>query len=185
MTGMTKLREWKTLVLAGLGVLLVADLVLAVFLWHLGGTDPNELRRHRGGNGNDREAIEGRHCARPAHQKNMPGVGKEADDFYKDQLPPVAGGYSVVIADLSEIATKAGLRTTSVAFHDHDLKARGVVDVDIEENVEGDYGAVLKFIQGIERSKNFYLLNSLGLDNAQTGQLRLSLQLHTYFRSQA
>jgi hypothetical protein len=185
MTDIAKFREWKTLVLAGLGVLLVADLVLAVFLWHLGGTDPNEMRRHRVEMETTEKLLRADIVRGQRIEKNMPGVGKEADDFYKDQLPPVSGGYSVVVADLSEIATKAGLRTTSVAFHDHDLKARGVVDVDIEENVEGDYGAVLKFIQGIERSKNFYLLNSLGLDNAQTGQLRLSLQLHTYFRSQA
>jgi len=180
-----KLKSWKTLVIAGVALIFVADIALIVFMWHLGGTDPNELRRQRGEMETTVKLLKADIVRGDRIQKNMPGVGKEADDFYKNDLPPLSGGYSVVIADLTEIATKAGLRTASVAFHDHDLKGRGVVDVDIEENVEGDYGAVLKFIQGIERSKSFYLLNNLGLDNSQPGTLRLSLQLHTYFRSQA
>jgi Tfp pilus assembly protein PilO len=183
MVDISKLKSWKTMVAVGLGALFLIDVVLLLFLWHLGGSDPNEMRRRRA----DMETTEkllradihrGEHI-----QKNMPVVGKDAEDFYKNELPPATDGYSAVIGDLTQVATKAGLRTSSVAFHEHELKGRGVVEVEITENVDGDYPSVLKFIQGIEQSKNFYLLNDLGLDSVQSGNLRLNLQLHTYFRS--
>jgi hypothetical protein len=49
--------------------------------------------------------------------------------------------------------------------------------------VEGPYPALLQFISGIERSKNFYFLNQLQLNAAGPNGIRLQLDLHTYFRT--
>ena len=113
----------------------------------------------------------------------MPKVGEQAGEFYEQQLPQATGGYSSLVADLGEIASKAGLRTSSTSFQDHELKERGVTEIQIQETVEGDYASVMKYIQGLERSKNFYLLSDLGLDSSETGILHLKLVLKTYFRT--
>ena len=50
--------------------------------------------------------------------------------------------------------------------------------------VEGAYPGLVKFINGLERSQNFYLLDSLALASGMGGTgVRLNLQLRTYFRS--
>jgi len=49
--------------------------------------------------------------------------------------------------------------------------------------VEGDYANVINFINGLERSNNFYVLDGLSLASSTAGNLRLNLQLRTYFRS--
>jgi hypothetical protein len=63
------------------------------------------------------------------------------------------------------------------------LKGRNVTEIGITESVEGSYASVLQFIVGLERSKSFYLLDSLSMDRAELGHLHLTLELRTYFRS--
>ena len=64
-------------------------------------------------------------------------------------------------------------------------ECRGVNDVAISANVEGNYTSLVTFIDGLEHSKYFYLLKDLRLDSAATpgGGIRLQLELHTYFRT--
>jgi Tfp pilus assembly protein PilO len=183
MNWMSRSRGWKNVVLAGLGALVLADLGLAVFLWHLRQTDPTDLSRQRTELQTKTKLLKADVARGDAILKEMPKVGDQASSFYEQQLPPATAGYSALVADLGEIATKAGLRTTSTAFQDHELKDRGVTEIQIQETVEGDYSSVMKYIQGLERSRNFYLLSDLGLDTSETGILHLKLLLRTYFRT--
>jgi hypothetical protein len=55
--------------------------------------------------------------------------------------------------------------------------------ITITESVDGNYPAIIQFINGLERSKYFYLLNNLQLDTSNLGGIRLRLELRTYFRT--
>jgi|HubBroStandDraft_1064217.scaffolds.fasta_scaffold584740_1 Tfp pilus assembly protein PilO len=114
---------------------------------------------------------------------------QDYDSFYKATFLSSQDGYSSIEADLTQLASKAGLRTVGIQFEQKEVKGRGVTDVGITESVEGNYNSVVQFINGLERSKYFYLLKDLKLDLANGGQgvnngtLRLHLELHTYFRT--
>ena len=116
---------------------------------------------------------------------------KDYDSFYNSAFLGSQDGYSSIESDLTQLATKAGLRTTSIEFTQKEVKGRGVTDVGITETVDGNYQSIVQFINGLERSKYFYLLKDLKLDSAGTGPgsgssigtLRLHLELHTYFRT--
>jgi len=114
---------------------------------------------------------------------------KEYDSFYKTTFLSSQDGYSSIAADLTQLASKAGLRTVGIQFEQKEVKGRGVTDVGITESVEGNYSSIVQFVNGLERSKYFYLLKDLKLDLANGGQgvnngmLRLHLELHTYFRT--
>lgn len=109
-------------------------------------------------------------------------AGKACDKFYQTAFLDSSTGYSAIEADLSSIASKAGLQAHSVAFKPKDLEGRGVTEVTITEEIQGDYSAILQFINGLEVSPNFYLLRELTLDTAKEGGIRLKLELATYFR---
>jgi len=170
-------------VLAGLAALVLVDLGLGILLWQLRQTDPTDLSRQRTELQIKAKLLKADVARGDAIKKEMPKVGEQAKDFYDQQLPQATAGYSSLVADLGEIANKSGLRTSSTAFQDHELKDRGVTEIQIQETVEGDYASVLKYIEGLERSKNFYLLDSLRLASATSGGIRLDLDLHTYFRT--
>jgi Tfp pilus assembly protein PilO len=183
MNWVSRSRGWKRVVLAGLAALVLVDLGLGILLWQLRQTDPTDLSRRRTELQIKAKLLKADVARGDSILKEMPKVGQQAKDFYDQQLPQSTAGYSSLVADLGDIATKAGLRTSSTSFQDHELKERGVTEILIQETVEGDYSSVLKYIQGLERSKNFYLLSDLGLDSSETGTLHLKLLLKTYFRT--
>ncbi len=116
-------------------------------------------------------------------RQRLPVVQRECDEFFAKELRPASTGYSSVVGDLGELAKKAGLRTNAITFRQHDVANRGVVEVQVVATVEGDYPSLVSFINGLERSKNFYLLDSLQLASSTGGSLKLNLELRTYFRS--
>lgn len=78
---------------------------------------------------------------------------------------------------------QAGLHVDSTMFEQHSADSHGVVQVNISESVEGNYQSLITFLNALQRSKNFYILDGLGLSSSLAGNVRLSLQLRTFFRT--
>jgi len=118
-------------------------------------------------------------------RNSLGAAQKEYDQFYKTQFLSPQDGYSAIETDLTTLASKSGLRMTGIQFTQKEVKGRGVSDVEISENVEGNYNSIVQFIDGLEHSKYFYLLKNLKLDSATSpgGPIRLQFELHTYFRT--
>lgn len=167
----------------GLGVVLTLDLGLAIFLWRISLQQPEAMKAQRGHL--ELQARELRADVERGEKiyASLPQAGKDADAFYQQSFMDAGTGYSRIEGDLADIARKSGVRISGVEFKQKELKDRGVIQIDINTALEADYPAVVQFINGLERSKNFYLLDSLRLTAATTGGIRLDLELHTYFRT--
>jgi hypothetical protein len=174
---------WKKWVGGALALLLLVDLALVFYLWEASRQGPESLREQR-----DRLALQAK-LLRGDIQRgekiraSLPQVGNDCDEFYRESFLDRATGYSQIESDLGAIASKAGVRTPGFVFKQQDVKDRGVEEVSISTSVEADYPAIIAFIDGLERSKNFYLVDGLHLSSATTGGIRLDIQLHTYFRT--
>lgn len=176
-------KTWKRWVRWGLGAVLAVDAVLLATWWSTASADPKAQRARR-----DRLAVE--HALLESDvergldiQGRLPGVEKECNRFVQDHLLAFSGGYSAVVDDLGKIALQSGLRASSILFKETALEKRGVVQVKVSAAVEGDYGSLVRFINGLERSQNFYLLDGLSLASSDQGVIRLNLDLRSYFRS--
>lgn len=180
---MAALHNWKRVIYVALGVLLLADAALLYQQWRSGGGGPRAMQEQRD-ELRAQEKLLGADVRRVrAIRDRLPEVRRQCDEFFARQFLQSRGGYSTVVADLSEIAEKAGLEATSVTFKERALDKRGVTEVAISATVEGSYSDLVKFINGIERSENFYLLDSLSLTSAAGGEIKLTLALRTYFRA--
>ncbi len=118
-----------------------------------------------------------------AIRDRLSDVERDASKFYRDEFLAAGTGYSAIIADLNQISKASALQATNVGFKEHVLEMRGVTEITVTATVDGDYVSVVRFINGLERSKNFYLLDSLTLASSTAGNIKLNLQLRTYFRS--
>ena len=116
-------------------------------------------------------------------EKRLPEIQKQCDEFFKEQLSSAADGYSAIVADLGEIAGKTGVRTSGVSYNQQPVKDRDVVEVQVAATVEGDYSSLVRFINGLERSDSFYLMDKLVLASTTGGTIKLTLELRTYFRA--
>lgn len=176
-------KHWKKLVRGVVALLLALDVILIGVIWRAARTAPEDQKTER-----DRLRAEVNLLKADVERGNtikahLADVDSRSAQFYKDQFSNASTGYSELIIDLGTIAAHSGVKTSLVSFHQNELKGRGVTEVRITAGVEGDYQGLIQFINGLERSKNFYLLDDLSLASASTGAIRLNLALRAYFRS--
>jgi Tfp pilus assembly protein PilO len=173
--------SWKKWTRWALGLLLAIDVALLFVNWRNGGVEAQaqNLRALK-----YQFAVMSKDVRQAQDiEKRLPEIQQQCDAFFKEQLSPAAGGYSAVVADLGEVAGKAGLRTSGVSYNQRPVKDRGVVEVEVAATVEGDYPSLVRFINGLERSERFYLVDKLALASSTSGGIKLTLELRTYFRS--
>ena len=165
-----------------LAIILVADAVLIGIQWRLNTSthvQPGELNRLA--------MMEKQYRADTARlerfKTELPADEKQWDEFFTTHFHPAGAGYSAISGDLGDLSRAAGLRSDTISFHQHPADARGLVQVDITTAVEGDYDSLVQFLNKLEHSDNFYVLDSLTLASSSVGKLRLNVQLRTYFRT--
>jgi len=165
-----------------IGVILLLDLALIGVNWRLAAApsapsgEVRALRRRR-----DEMAADIRRAE--AIRTGLPGVETETNTFMEKDLRPENSGWSSVSEDLGALAKDSGLQITSTHFRQKTIEKRGVEEISITITMQGAYPSLVSFINSLERSKSFYLLDSLTLDTSSEGMLKLNLELRTYFRS--
>lgn len=174
----------RRIILAALGGVLLLDLALAVESWRLATaprTPGQELARLAAQVKLLRSDLE----RASAIRKSVPAVQQDCDRF-ENSVPVKTTGYSGLLGHLDSLARKAGLQTEGLTFKEQNLAGHGLTEVEVSATVSGDYSSVVRFINGIQRSEDFYILDDLSLASAAqspAGPLRVNLRLRTYFRS--
>jgi Tfp pilus assembly protein PilO len=165
-----------------LALVLVADAVLIGVRYklnsepHVQSTDLNRLNMTEKQYRADNARLE-------RFRTELPADEKQWDEFFTTHFHPAGAGYSAISEDLGDLSRTAGLRSDTISFHQHAPDARGLMQVDINTAVEGDYDSLVQFLNKLEHSDNFYVLDSLALASSSQGKLRLNVSLRTYFRT--
>lgn len=176
-------QTWKKWTGVALGLLLLADVALVGYLWRMNQQGPDELRAERNRLATQAKLLKADVARGEKIRASLPQIKKSCDAFYDQSFLDRITGYSDIETDLDSIAAKAGVKTSGFSFKQKDVKDRGVTEIAIETSVDAGYPAVIQFINGLERSKYFYLLDNLELASATTGGIRLQIGLHTFFRT--
>jgi hypothetical protein len=191
-TTKTPWRFWKRVIIAALVILFAADIGLVYLSWQNTREGEASMRAERDRLALLAKSLKGDVARGEGIRSSMSGVTNEYDAFYRTDFQSASDGYSAIEADLGELAAKASVRSSGVTFDQKEVKGRGVEEIKIAETVEGDYPSIIKFINGLEQSKYFYLLSDLKLDLAsisgagagnQGSLIRLHLELRTYFKT--
>jgi Tfp pilus assembly protein PilO len=165
-----------------IGLILLADVALIGVNWQLAsspGVPSEELRALR----RRRDEMTADIRRSEAIRLGLPAVQTETASFMEKDLHPTGAWSSTIIEDLGALAKDSGLQITAKRFKEKSIEKRGVDEITINITMQGAYPSLVSFINALERSKSFYLLDSLTLDSSTEGLLKLNLQLRTYFRS--
>jgi Tfp pilus assembly protein PilO len=175
-------------ILGSLILLLLADVALAVYSWKLAAalrTPQQEYARQM------KQLDLFRADIKRAQEikQNVPAIVKEWDRF-EQSFPPAGVGYSTVSSELGKVARKAGVHIESVGFKPKEISNRGLTEIAVDVDVSGDYAAVVRFVNGLQRSDRLYALDSLALANQAVNQgpaneIKVVMHLKTYFRTSA
>jgi len=179
----------KRFILAGLAALLLMDGALAYHNSRLSAKEenPDMVLKAQSRQVNLVRADVDRATKIKAH---LPEVQKYFDQF-ETTLPPAGKGYSVVSQELGELARETHVQVQDLKFHQKEVSGRNVDEIEVEALLDGDYGGIVRFLNRLQRSKNTYIMDSLGLDSASgngtanqapPGTVKVSLHLRSYFR---
>ena len=122
-----------------------------------------------------------------AIQRDIPMIKNDCERF-EGSLPPASSGYSVISSELAKLGNEAGLQVSSLGFKAKELGGRGVTEIAVEATVTGDYKSVVRFLNGMQRSKNYYVVESLTLGTdagggGAHGPVKVALHLKSYFKN--
>jgi Tfp pilus assembly protein PilO len=166
-------------------VLITADLALGFYSWNL--ASAQSAKQELALMTVNRDLLKKDVQRALEIRSHIPATRKDCDAF-EQSLFPESTGYSTVSAELGELAAKAGLRLDSRSFKPKPVKGRDLTELAIDAQVVGDYRGVVRFLNGLQRSKNFYAVEGLSAHSTSqapggTGALQVSVHIKTYFRA--
>lgn len=103
---------------------------------------------------------------------------KQIDTFYEKRVPP---SYSAILEQLGQLQSKSGVRLARGGY----TQAAGsgdLTEIRMDFGLSGDYSAIMRFINGLERSQTFFIIRAMNLAGQQGGMVNLRLQVSTWLR---
>jgi Tfp pilus assembly protein PilO len=176
----------RKIIIAGLAVLVLADVALAAYSWKLSSA-PRNPQQELAMQTKQLEVLRADIKRGESIRQLTPAIQKDCDRF-EQSLLPASSGYSAVSAELDSIAKKAGARIDDRGFKQKEIPNRHVQEVAIDISVVGEYTNVVKFLNGLQRSSNLYAVDGLALasdsqNQGPNGPIKVTVHMKTYFRT--
>ncbi|MDR3751807.1 MAG: hypothetical protein P4K94_10020 [Terracidiphilus sp.] len=163
---------------AGFAVMLVLVIVLAVRF----GMDWAAT------NGRSSDALAGKQVELTAldlQTAPLRGLDKRVENsrsqmqaFYARRIPP---NYSSIATRIGEIQVKSGVRLSRVQYT-QGMAGSDVTEISMDAGISGDYPAIMRFVNSLERDQTFFVIRAMALTGQQGGLVNLRLRVSTWLR---
>jgi hypothetical protein len=101
-------------------------------------------------------------------------------ELYEQRFATESERLTSLIREVKDLAERAGLRLTAIGYPDRELEDYGLIDRSIVFSVNGDYRKLRQFVNFLELSDSFVILQSIQVSGG-SNELGLSLELATLF----
>ena len=177
---MPDLRQTRKNLKIALGVMLGVDLLLAIVYFSplVGSAETRrmELNRLQG-----ELTIKTRQVA---PLQNMPEkvllANTQISDFYKRRF---ASQDSQIATEFGKLAASNGVAIVQGKYTVKPAGPGGLQPVEVEADLAGNYTALAKFINALERDEMFFIINSVTLGGEPTGPVKLNVKLEAYLKA--
>lgn len=117
-------------------------------------------------------------------EANLAEARRQGDEFYTRRFLPKATGFSLIMEEVDKVASATGVRKGPVNYTLAEVKDRaGIEQVEITTTLEGEYPKIVQFINHLEQSSLFLIIDSMNVGTgAARGAVKLSVRLVSYFR---
>lgn len=173
----------KRSIIAGVTLLIAADVALAAYSWHLS-SSPGASAQQLNDETRKLKLFRADVVKAEESEANFPKSVKDCDNF-EAGLPQAATASSTISGEVSEIARKAGVQLTDIKYNDKQIEGRDITQRDMEAGIIGDYTSFVKFLNGLQKSPNYYVVDSLdlGTEASSPNLIRIKIHMRTFYRS--
>ena len=104
---------------------------------------------------------------------------QQIDRFERKRIPP---NYSSIDERINELEVASGVRLSRVQYTQRP-PGSGLTEISVDTNINGEYPAIMKFINSIERDQTFFVIRTMSFTGMQGGQVGLRMELSTWLRA--
>jgi Tfp pilus assembly protein PilO len=181
-----QLKNRRVVVRLILGAMLFANLVAAAFVFHPLGGSPEDLAREL----EDRQRQLTQQRQRLERTRNLVGKVQQAkgegDMFLEQSTMGRRTAFSTLIGEINKMAVDAGMKTKDSSWALGEVEgSETLVQLTISANFEGSYANLTKFVNLLDRSPRFLIIESLQAQPQPTGILGVNVRLDTFIRQEA
>ena len=163
----------------------VADVGMLVYLalpYRSGAAQPAQVQEQA-----ERDYRQLTHTTVPLRgiDQKLAQAGKDDAAFMQNRLPT---RYSDVVAELGKIADANHITISAVAYKLTPDKNLTIDDLEMHAGLVGPYVNLVKFMNAVERSKMFFIIDAVSLTGQGTrkaGEVRLDMKIDTYLRGES
>ncbi len=102
----------------------------------------------------------------------------EMQAFYNKRIPP---SYSLISGRIGDLAVSSGVRLSRVQYT-QGPPGSDLTEISMDAGISGQYPAIMRFINNIERDKTFFIIRAMSFTGQQGGLVNLRLRVSTWLR---
>ena len=116
-------------------------------------------------------------------EKRFNELHRQVESFYSDILRHKEEGLVDVLAEVEDLANKFQVKKENIQYHHETIDEDKVILFEITFPLRGGYANLRRFINQIENSKHFLIIDRVELSNPEEkgDNLKLNIKLSTYF----
>ena len=103
---------------------------------------------------------------------------KQIEDFYASRIP---ANYSSIAMEIGNLQLKSGVMISGVQYS-QGATAGNLTEISLDARISGEYQQIMRFVNGIERDKTFFVIRSTTFTGQQGGLVNLRMRLSTWLR---
>ncbi len=177
------IKDRRIVVRAGLGVLLAANLVLAAFIFHpLGGSVEDLAEEMRSKQRDLAQELQRVERTRGLEAK-VQQAKVEGDKFLDECTMNRRSAFSTVLGEADKMAVESGMKPKDSAYALDPVEGSDTItQLTISASYEGSYASLTKFVNLLDKSSRFLIIESLQAAPQANGSLSVTLKLDTFIR---
>jgi type IV pilus assembly protein PilO len=182
------LKDPRVLVRAGLAVLVLANIAAALMAFKPWGGSAEDLAREQEGLQSQLTSMHTRLDKTKALVAKAERARKEGDGFLAEYTTNRRTTFSTIFAELDHVAKEAGIEPRPVSYELDPVEGSDTLSqMNISAAYEGSYASLTKFVNLLDRSPRFLIIESLMAAPQQSNAgdvLSVSIKLDTFVREQ-
>ena len=161
-----------------MGALLAANLAAAVIAFKPFGGSADDLQREEAALNQQLTGLRDHVAKSKLLVAKLQNARKDTDQFMAKYVTDERFGASTLAGELDRIATEAGVRQLPVSYTPQEIKGSdGMKMWSVTEGCEGNYATLAKFINLLDKSPRFLIIEGLQTTAPQQNGAALTVQL--------
>ncbi|MBZ5725370.1 MAG: type 4a pilus biogenesis protein PilO [Acidobacteriia bacterium] len=191
--GSLKWKDPRVAMRAIIGTLLVANLSAAVIAFKPFGGSAEDLRRQQHALGGQLQQLQARLAASKSLVEKVRTARSQGDQFVARYFLDGSAASSSIISEIYQTAATAGVKLLGTSYQPDEIEGSDTMEMlSINAGVEGSYANLTKFVNLLDKSPRFLIIESMQAAAPQQGpgagaqqNLNVVLKIDTFVNDQA